>query len=129
VARGGVWVLLACEAVLIAVAQRDIQMRPAAERDRAGGLFRARTQGRAMSGATIGQVIVVLVVSAAAFSTGWVIRDAAARGIPRRKALVWAALQWVEFPLFLWLYRRARPKRRRRPKGDLRPGSSDARGT
>jgi hypothetical protein len=55
-------------------------------------------------------VVVVVVVAAAAFSTGWVLRDAAARGIPQRKALTWAALQWVEFPLFLWLYRRIRPK-------------------
>jgi hypothetical protein len=31
----------------------------------------------------------------------------------RRKALTWAALQWIEFPLFLWLYRRIRPKGRR----------------
>jgi hypothetical protein len=39
-----------------------------------------------------------------------VIRDASLRNIPRRKALTWAALQWIEFPLFLWLYRRTRPK-------------------
>lgn len=70
-----------------------------------------------MSSTTVADVIVLVLVSMAAFSTGWVIRDASARGIPRRKALTWAALQWVEFPLFLWLYRRARPKRRRRPKG------------
>jgi hypothetical protein len=69
-----------------------------------------------MSSTTVADVIVLVLVSAAAFSTGWVICDASARGIPRRKALVWAALQWVEFPLFLWLYRRARPKRRRRPQ-------------
>jgi hypothetical protein len=24
----------------------------------------------------------------------------------------WAALQFVEFPVFLWLYRRIRPRRR-----------------
>ena len=65
-----------------------------------------------MSGAVVADVIVLLVVSAAAFSTGWVWRDAQARGLPRRKALTWAALQWIEFPLFLWLYRRIRPKRR-----------------
>ena len=70
-----------------------------------------------MSSTTVGDLIVLVFVSAAAFSTGWVIRDASARGIPRRKALTWAALQWIEFPLFLWLYRRARPKRRRRPNG------------
>jgi hypothetical protein len=62
-----------------------------------------------MSSGAIGDVIVLVVVSAAAFSTGWVLRDATARGLPRRKALTWAALQWVEFPLFLWLYRRIRP--------------------
>lgn len=70
-----------------------------------------------MSNTVIGTIIVVALVSAAAFSTGWVLRDARARGIPRRKALTWAALQWVEFPLFLWLYHRARPKRKR-PAGD-----------
>ncbi len=65
-----------------------------------------------MSGTVVGNVVVLALVSAAAFSTGWVLRDARARGIPRRKALTWAALQWVEFPLFLWLYRRARPRRK-----------------
>jgi hypothetical protein len=57
--------------------------------------------------------LIVLVVSAAAFSTGWVLRDARARGLPRRKALTWAAVQWIEFPFFLWVYRRIRPKGRR----------------
>lgn len=66
-----------------------------------------------MSSSVIGTIIVALLVSAAAFSTGWVLRDARARGIPRRKAFTWAALQWVEFPLFLWLYRRIRPKGKR----------------
>ncbi len=33
-------------------------------------------------------------------------------GIPTRKAFTWAALQFVEFPVFLWLYRRIRPRRR-----------------
>jgi hypothetical protein len=66
-----------------------------------------------MSKTLVGDVVVIVLVSAAAFSTGWVLRDAKARGLPRRKALTWAALQWVEFPLFLWLYRRIRPKRRR----------------
>jgi hypothetical protein len=69
-----------------------------------------------MSSITVSQVIVFVVVSAVAVSTAWVIRDASARGIPRRKALTWAALQWIEFPLFLWLYRRARPKRVRETK-------------
>jgi hypothetical protein len=53
-------------------------------------------------------------VAAAVLATGWVLHDAQARGLPRRKALAWAALQWIEFPLFLWLYRRIRPKRKRR---------------
>jgi hypothetical protein len=66
-----------------------------------------------MSSTAIANLIVMVAVSAAAFSTGWVLRDAQARGLPRRKALTWAALQWVEFPLFLWLYRRIRPKGRR----------------
>ena len=66
-----------------------------------------------MSSTEVGNLIVVVLVGAAAFSTGWVLRDARARGLPRRKALTWAALQWVEFPLFLWLYRRIRPRRRR----------------
>ena len=60
----------------------------------------------------------VALVSAAAFSTAWVLRDARARGIPRRKALTWAALQWIEFPLFLGLYRRIRPKGKRGRRGD-----------
>jgi hypothetical protein len=63
-----------------------------------------------MTGGQIGTVIAVGLVAAAAFSSVWVIRDASLRNIPRRKALTWAALQWIEFPLFLWLYRRARPK-------------------
>jgi hypothetical protein len=66
-----------------------------------------------MSSTTVGDLIVLVFVSTAAFSTGWVLRDAQARGLPRRKALTWAALQWVEFPLFLWLYRRIRPKGKR----------------
>ena len=71
-----------------------------------------------MSKDTVGLIIVIALVSAAAFSTVWVLRDARARGIPRRKALTWAALQWIEFPLFLWLYRRIRPKGKRRHRDD-----------
>ena len=68
-----------------------------------------------MNSAVVGDVIAVAFLAAAAFATGWVLRDALARGLPRRrKALTWAALQWIEFPLFLWLYRRIRPKRKRR---------------
>jgi hypothetical protein len=67
-----------------------------------------------MNSASVGDLIVLVLVSVAALSTGWVLRDAHARGLPRRKALTWAALQWIEFPLFLWLYRRIRPKHKRR---------------
>lgn len=68
-----------------------------------------------MSAIQVGDAIAIAIVLAAAFSSVWVIRDASLRNIPRRKALTWAALQWIEFPLFLWLYRRARPKSRARP--------------
>jgi hypothetical protein len=71
-----------------------------------------------MSKDTVGLIIVIALVSAAAFSTAWVLLDARARGIPRRKALTWAALQWIEFPLFLWLYRRIRPRGKRGRKDD-----------
>jgi hypothetical protein len=50
-------------------------------------------------------------------SAVWVARDARARGLPTRKALTWAALQGIEWPLFLWLYRRARPTRLRGETG------------
>jgi hypothetical protein len=60
----------------------------------------------------VGTAIVLVLVGAASFSAGWVLRDAQARGIPTRKACTWAALQFVEFPVFLWLYRRIRPRRR-----------------
>ncbi|MGI8507536.1 MAG: hypothetical protein ACR2MK_12195 [Solirubrobacteraceae bacterium] len=68
----------------------------------------------------LGTLILIVVVGAACFSAGWVLRDAQARGIPDRKAFRWSALQFVEWPLFLWLYRRARPKRTREPD-DRRP--------
>jgi hypothetical protein len=53
----------------------------------------------------------VLTIGLAVVGTtaGWVYGDARARGIPGRKATTWALLQAVEWPLFLWLYRRARP--------------------
>ena len=68
-----------------------------------------------MTSINVSAIIAVVVAAAVAFSSGWVLRDAAARGMPPRRALScaalqWAALQWVEFPLFLWLYRRIRPK-------------------
>jgi hypothetical protein len=59
-----------------------------------------------------GDALMVVLVIAASFSAGWVLRDAQARGIPTRKAFTWAALQFVEFPVFLWLYTRIRPRRR-----------------
>ena len=61
---------------------------------------------------SLGIAIMLALVAAASFSAGWVLRDAQARGIPTRKARTWAALQFVEFPIFLWLYRRIRPRRR-----------------
>ena len=60
----------------------------------------------------LGDALLVVLVVAASFSAGWVLRDAQARGIPSRKAFTWAALQFVEFPVFLWLYTRIRPRRR-----------------
>jgi uncharacterized BrkB/YihY/UPF0761 family membrane protein len=60
---------------------------------------------------TIGVVILTAVVALVFFAAGWVLADARSRGLPRRKALTWALLQGIEFPLFFWLYRRARPRR------------------
>jgi hypothetical protein len=57
--------------------------------------------------------VAIVAIGAVSFSSGWVLRDARARGLPTRKAVTWAALQGVEWPLFLWLYRRARPTRLR----------------
>jgi len=59
--------------------------------------------------------VVMVAVATCAFVAGWVFRDARARGLPMRKALTWAALQGVDWPMFLWLYRRARPRRLRMP--------------
>jgi hypothetical protein len=75
-----------------------------------------------MNSTVAADLIVLVLVSSAAFSTGWVLRDAQARGLPRRKALTWAALQWIEFPLFLWLYHRIRPKHSRRTSESSGPG-------
>lgn len=61
----------------------------------------------------IGLVVLLVAVSAASASAGWVFGDARARGLPLRKALTWAALQAVEWPVFLLLYRRIRPRRLR----------------
>jgi hypothetical protein len=60
---------------------------------------------------TLVYVVVIAAIALVSFSSGWVLRDARARGLPTRKAVTWAALQGVEFPLFLWLYHRARPTR------------------
>lgn len=46
-----------------------------------------------MTSTVIADLIVLALVSAAAFSTGWVLRDAQARGLPHLKALTWAALK------------------------------------
>ena len=75
-----------------------------------------------MSSSAVGDAIVLVLVVTVAFSTGWVLRDARSRGLPRRKAVTWALLQWVEFPVFLWLYHRIRPRpRSRRANDDRRP--------
>jgi hypothetical protein len=56
-------------------------------------------------------LIIAVAFTLVGASAGWVFRDARARGIPANKAWQWAALQGVEWPLFLVLYHRARPKR------------------
>jgi hypothetical protein len=66
-----------------------------------------------MSSTTAGELVMFVLIAAAVCSTGWVLHDALSRGLPRRKALTWAALQWIEFPVFLWLYCRIRPRTRR----------------
>ena len=62
---------------------------------------------------TVVFVVAIAAIAIVSFSSGWVLRDARARGLPTRKAVTWAALQGVEWPLFLWLYHRARPTRLR----------------
>jgi hypothetical protein len=57
--------------------------------------------------------LILLAVAVVSFTAGWVFRDARARGLPLRKALTWAALSSQEWPLFLLLYRRVRPRRLR----------------
>jgi hypothetical protein len=57
--------------------------------------------------------ILLVAVSVASASGGWVFRDARARGLPLRKALTWAVLSTQEWPLLLLLYRRVRPRRLR----------------
>jgi hypothetical protein len=74
----------------------------------------------------IGMTVIIVLVSAVSASAGWAFRDARARGLPIRKALTWAALQGVEFPVFLVLYRRIRPRRLRGEVlgGPTRPGTA-----
>jgi hypothetical protein len=69
-----------------------------------------------------GTALAVLLIALAvvSFTMGWVFRDARARGLPLRKALTWAALSSQEWPLFLLLYRRVRP---RRIRGDGEPAA------
>ena len=55
-------------------------------------------------------IVAIAIVAAAVLSAAWVLFDATRRGLPRRKALTWTALQLVEWPLFLWFYRRIRPR-------------------
>jgi hypothetical protein len=55
-------------------------------------------------------IVLVAAVALAAFTSGWVLRDAQARGLERRKAVTWAVLSVMEWPIFLLLYRRARPR-------------------
>jgi hypothetical protein len=54
---------------------------------------------------------VLVAISVASATAGWVFRDARARGLPVRKALTWAVLSTQEFPLIFLLYRRIRPRR------------------
>ena len=62
-----------------------------------------------MNGITL--AVLLIAVSVVSFTAGWVFRDARVRGLPLRKALTWAALSSQEWPLFLLLYRRVRPRR------------------
>lgn len=59
----------------------------------------------------IGLAVLLAAVAVVSFTAGWVFRDARARGLPRRKALTWAALSSQEWPLLFLLYRRVRPRR------------------
>jgi hypothetical protein len=61
----------------------------------------------------IGLVVLLLALSVASFTAGWVFRDARARGLPLRKAVTWAVLSSQEWPLMFLLYRRVRPRRLR----------------
>ena len=62
-----------------------------------------------MSGPGVGALVAAVAI--VSFSAGWVFRDARARGLPLRKAVTWAALATLEWPLLLLLHRRIRPSR------------------
>jgi hypothetical protein len=47
--------------------------------------------------------LVLVAISVASATAGWVFRDARARGLPVRKALTWAVLSTQEFPLLFLL--------------------------
>lgn len=68
-----------------------------------------------------GLAVLLVAIAVVAFTAGWVLRDARARGLPLRKALAWAALSTQEWPLLLLLYRRIRPRRVRADQPSL-PG-------
>jgi hypothetical protein len=65
----------------------------------------------------IGLAGLLAAVAVLSFTSGWVFRDARARGLPLRKALTWSVLTTQEWPLLLLLYRRTRPRRVRGDSG------------
>jgi hypothetical protein len=73
----------------------------------------------------IGLAVLLVALTTVSFTAGWVFRDALARGLPLRRALTWAALSSQEWPLFLLLYRRIRP---RRVQGDNSPATGTGAG-
>jgi hypothetical protein len=71
--------------------------------------LRPRANIRGLTGDEL--VVLISVCMTVAISDGYVFVGARARGLPVRRAVAWSALQAIEFPLFVWLGRRARPKR------------------
>jgi hypothetical protein len=67
--------------------------------------------------------LVLIAISIASATGGWVFRDARARGLPMRKALTWAVISTQEFPLIFLLYRRIRPRRVRGEEPSQGPGT------
>ena len=61
----------------------------------------------------VGLAVLLVALTVASFTAGWVFRDARARGLPLRKAVTWAVLSSQEWPLLFLLYRRVRPRRLR----------------